>query len=250
MSNQKDQQDQNRWSQHFSPRSPSTLSSSEFAALQATANFLSEGQRSPQMSSQSQYPVEQPTFPDLMRELRYEESDALHEAARTASSNAGSYPMQGYQPGVASSFAGNDPRNAPSPYSGEFISSPIGSSGPSPASNHSSPPNQPGTSGTRRQTSTRGEEPGEFEMFPCDLCSASFSRRHDLERHRRGHSGEAPYTCLGCSSAFTRSDGRGRHWKLHPECEQKHYQSGGTGRKNAKSAGTSTGTDNSGSTPA
>jgi uncharacterized Zn-finger protein len=32
-----------------------------------------------------------------------------------------------------------------------------------------------------------------FEMFPCDFCSASFSRKHDLERHRRGHSGEGEF---------------------------------------------------------
>ncbi|KIM32646.1 hypothetical protein M408DRAFT_62335 [Serendipita vermifera MAFF 305830] len=76
-------------------------------------------------------------------------------------------------------------------------------------------------------------------MFPCDMCTASFSRRHDLERHRRGHSGEctSPYVCEGCGSGFTRSDGRGRHWKLQPTCETLHFQRGGSGKRRSAASG-------------
>ena len=30
-------------------------------------------------------------------------------------------------------------------------------------------------------------------MYECGICVASFSRKHDMERHRRTHTGEAPY---------------------------------------------------------
>ena len=30
-------------------------------------------------------------------------------------------------------------------------------------------------------------------MYECGICIASFSRKHDMERHRRAHTGEAPY---------------------------------------------------------
>lgn len=32
-----------------------------------------------------------------------------------------------------------------------------------------------------------------------------------------------PGECEGCGAVFTRSDGRGRHFKLQPECEAAHY---------------------------
>lgn len=30
-------------------------------------------------------------------------------------------------------------------------------------------------------------------MYECGICVASFSRKHDMERHRRTHTGESPY---------------------------------------------------------
>src|SRR5258706_11981078 len=30
-------------------------------------------------------------------------------------------------------------------------------------------------------------------MYECGICIASFSRKHDMERHRRTHTGESPY---------------------------------------------------------
>ncbi|KAG8813052.1 hypothetical protein FRC17_001695 [Serendipita sp. 399] len=239
MSNQKDQTDQSLTPPHIAS---GRHSPSELAAVHP-ASIASLGQAPFPMSFPVQYPVEQPTFNDLMRELRHEESDALHAAARQASFQAGPVASQNLQSAGTSSAPRTDTRGMGSSYSGDFSSSPLVSSRPSPVSTHSTPPNQ---AGSWQQANPKSEEQaGEFEMFPCDICSASFSRRHDLDRHRRAHSGEAPYPCLGCGSAFTRSDGRGRHWKLQPDCEQRHYQLGGTGRKNAR-GGSGTGASHSG----
>ncbi|KAL1929987.1 hypothetical protein VTP01DRAFT_1141 [Rhizomucor pusillus] len=52
----------------------------------------------------------------------------------------------------------------------------------------------------------------------CEFCSRSFSRRHDLDRHRRTHTGVKPYVCPCCLKAFPRSDARGRHFRSEPAC--------------------------------
>ncbi|OUM64323.1 hypothetical protein PIROE2DRAFT_25159, partial [Piromyces sp. E2] len=45
----------------------------------------------------------------------------------------------------------------------------------------------------------------------CDICKKIFSRKYDLIRHRRIHTGETPYKCHICGLGFTRSDHRDRH---------------------------------------
>ncbi|KAJ7119910.1 hypothetical protein C8R43DRAFT_843147, partial [Mycena crocata] len=48
--------------------------------------------------------------------------------------------------------------------------------------------------------------------YPCDICSLSFDRHHDLKRHRGTHAGERPYLCNGgCEKTFTRKDALKRH---------------------------------------
>lgn len=62
--------------------------------------------------------------------------------------------------------------------------------------------------------------PMEERPFQCAFCSRGFSRRHDLERHTRVHTGVKPYQCPSCQKSFTRSDARGRHFQSSPVCQQ------------------------------
>ncbi|KAI9091801.1 hypothetical protein DFS34DRAFT_567762, partial [Phlyctochytrium arcticum] len=48
--------------------------------------------------------------------------------------------------------------------------------------------------------------------FSCSLCSATFSRKHDLKRHTRIHLGIRPFGCEVCNKRFTRMDALNRHW--------------------------------------
>ncbi|KAJ3011165.1 hypothetical protein HKX48_006989 [Thoreauomyces humboldtii] len=49
--------------------------------------------------------------------------------------------------------------------------------------------------------------------FRCELCIASFSRKHDLKRHTRVHLGIRPFGCpnSACDKVFSRSDALNRH---------------------------------------
>lgn len=63
------------------------------------------------------------------------------------------------------------------------------------------------------QMSTNTEKP-----YICSYCSRAFSRRHDLQRHSRVHTGIKPYDCPSCQKSFARSDARGRHFQSDPTC--------------------------------
>ncbi|KAK3385562.1 hypothetical protein B0H63DRAFT_449600 [Podospora didyma] len=76
--------------------------------------------------------------------------------------------------------------------------------------------------------------------FKCDLCTQSFSRNHDLKRHRRIHLAAKPYPCPTCDKCFSRKDALKRH-RLVKACADKKTppptsQSGGAVAEPAKSA--------------
>lgn len=55
--------------------------------------------------------------------------------------------------------------------------------------------------------------------FQCEYCHWSFTRRHDLDRHRKSkHMDAKPFECAGCLTTFGRSDALKRHLRVEPQC--------------------------------
>jgi uncharacterized Zn-finger protein len=82
-----------------------------------------------------------------------------------------------------------------------------------------------------------GQAPPQSERpFKCDQCVQSFSRNHDLKRHKRIHLAVKPFPCTFCSKSFSRKDALKRH-RLVKGCENK---------ANESSNGDSNGADRSG----
>lgn len=52
-------------------------------------------------------------------------------------------------------------------------------------------------------------------LFICHLCSYSTSRKADMERHQRTHTGEKPFTCPVCGRRFPDNRGLTIHLRSH-----------------------------------
>ncbi|KAM0260622.1 hypothetical protein ACHAQJ_002685 [Trichoderma viride] len=63
-------------------------------------------------------------------------------------------------------------------------------------------------------------QPQSERPFKCDQCVQSFSRNHDLKRHKRIHLAVKPFPCTYCAKSFSRKDALKRH-RLVKGCENK-----------------------------
>ncbi|KAI9204367.1 uncharacterized protein BJ171DRAFT_581948 [Polychytrium aggregatum] len=71
-----------------------------------------------------------------------------------------------------------------------------------------------GKSFTRRfnlETHVKTHDLNRPRPFRCELCSQSFVRPHDLERHYSCHRKQKEFSCQHCTRQFTRSDALRRH---------------------------------------
>ncbi|TGZ82466.1 hypothetical protein EX30DRAFT_347786 [Ascodesmis nigricans] len=55
------------------------------------------------------------------------------------------------------------------------------------------------------------QHPQQERPFRCDQCSQSFSRNHDLKRHKKIHLAVKPHPCDNCDKSFSRKDALKRH---------------------------------------
>ncbi len=53
----------------------------------------------------------------------------------------------------------------------------------------------------------------EVKSWECDICGSHFTAETSLIRHKRKHTGEAPYSCDNCCQNFARSDQLKQHVK-------------------------------------
>lgn len=70
----------------------------------------------------------------------------------------------------------------------------------------------------KHQQHHQPSQQNQLKVFPCCVCSRSFARKHDLQRHIRVHTGAKPYSCLSCTKAFARTDALKRHLRMEETC--------------------------------
>ncbi|PSN47651.1 hypothetical protein C0J52_13276 [Blattella germanica] len=68
--------------------------------------------------------------------------------------------------------------------------------------------------GRTKGSKTRGDC-NSTKKFECEVCKATFTRKHSLMVHLCIHSGLRPFTCTGCGKAFSTSSQAQRHARLH-----------------------------------
>ncbi|KYK59911.1 hypothetical protein DCS_01045 [Drechmeria coniospora] len=73
-------------------------------------------------------------------------------------------------------------------------------------------------------------QPQSERPFKCDQCTQSFSRNHDLKRHKRIHLAVKPFPCNYCSKSFSRKDALKRH-RLVKGCENKASENAAGGER-------------------
>jgi len=146
----------------------------------------------------------------------------------TYSGGVSSYPPRG-APNTISLYESDD--ELPSPTQPPMLLSDPSPSPTNTDSMHSSnhrrhpfhPEGTPQPKGRGARKLSKGSEDNSKTLH-CDGCDALFARKHDLDRHRRIHTLEAPYLCRGCMRSYRRSDARKRHWDQEPACAQMHIR--------------------------
>ncbi|KAH7721044.1 hypothetical protein AAVH_11511 [Aphelenchoides avenae] len=66
-----------------------------------------------------------------------------------------------------------------------------------------------------KQASVSGHRQQELRAFRCHHCEKAFTRKHNLERHVRCHTGEKPFVCSVCQKAFRQNPELVAHRRVH-----------------------------------
>ena len=53
------------------------------------------------------------------------------------------------------------------------------------------------------------------KSFQCDICSKTFKKNADLERHHRTHTGKRPFVCNACKKSFPQLGHLKQHERIH-----------------------------------